>query len=197
MNCWFHGDIEEDCQMYTGTNCCQIDPNQITKPESKMKINNTHDIYSVSDFTQEEKDGGNVIAKAVEKGHVVCKKCGDHDNQLDAACVKGLRYQAMMPRDKKIEDDIRTKGTIANNNESLEPIVKQSVNINRHSDTERLDAIGKYGLSLSRDEQLVEGTWIKTWRCQYGVAEDDVMLGNSIRGVIDHAIDANTKAINE
>tara|TARA_R110000744_G_C19371646_1_gene562787 strand:+ start:20248 stop:20730 length:483 start_codon:yes stop_codon:yes gene_type:complete len=160
-----------------------------------MKINSTHEIYSIDDFTPEEKY--NTLAVAVGKGHVICKKCGDHDNQLDAACMKGLRYQAMMPRDKKIEDDLRAQGTIANNNESLEPIVKQSVNTNKHSDTECLDAIGKYGLSLSCDEQLVEGSWVKTWRCQHGMADDDVIMGNSIRAVIGYAIDANTKAINE
>lgn len=160
-----------------------------------MKINNTHDIYSIDDFKPEEKN--TPLEIAVGSGHVICKKCGDHDNQLVAMCTASLRYQAMMPRDKKFEDELRAKGTIANNNEPLEPIEKQSVNTNKHSDGERLEAIGKYGLSLSCDEQLVDGKWIPTWRCQYGMAEDDVILGNSIRGVIDYAIEANTKAINE
>jgi hypothetical protein len=160
-----------------------------------MKINSTHDIYSIDDFTPEEKYSASAVA--VGKGHAICKKCGDHDNQLDAACVRGLRYQAMMPRDKKFEDELRAKGTMANNNETLEPIQKQTVNTNKHSDGERLEAIGKYGLSLSCDEQLVDGKWIPTWRCQYGMTDDDVICGNSIRGVIDYAIEANTKAINE
>lgn len=162
-----------------------------------MKINNTHEVYTMDDFTEKERKWENAIYEAVNKGHVICKKCGDHDNQLGAACIKSLRYQAMMPRDKKIEDALRVEGTITNNNETLEPLDKQSVNTNKHSDGERLEAIGKYGLSLSCDEQLVDGKWVPTWHCQYGMAEDDVILGNSIRGVIDYAIDANTKAINE
>lgn len=160
-----------------------------------MEINKTHDIYVDSDFTQEEKDSDSVIAEAVAEGHKICKQCADHDHQLVAMCTKDLRYQAMMPRDKKYEDDLRGMGTDINRKEGLKRPIKQSINTSKHSDTERLDAIGKYGLSLSRDEQLVEGKWRPTWRCQYGMTSDDVMHGNSIRGVIDYAIDAKAKAI--
>lgn len=36
-------------------------------------------------------------------------------------------------------------------------------------DTQRLDAIGNYGLCVVRHDDLVGGRWLSRWTCNYGV----------------------------
>lgn len=54
-------------------------------------------------------------------------------------------------------------------------------------DTERLDAIEKYGLCLATHDVLQHGSWIRTWVVQMG-SDPHVILAPSIREVIDAAI---------
>jgi len=48
MNCLFHEDNEDDCQMYSGTSCCQEKPAPLKdhplKDEVLAKITNKQDL---------------------------------------------------------------------------------------------------------------------------------------------------------
>lgn len=57
------------------------------------------------------------------------------------------------------------------------------------TDTERLDAIGEYGLCVVTSDQLTAAGWERTWVCNYYKDnQDKVIFGPSIREVIDAAI---------
>jgi len=53
------------------------------------------------------------------------------------------------------------------------------------TDTERLDAIGEYGLFISTQDVLKAGTWERTWVCCYG---DRMVFAASMRDAIDLAV---------
>lgn len=55
-------------------------------------------------------------------------------------------------------------------------------------DTERLDAIGKYGLCVATHDTLQHGQWERAWVCQYGPGMERVMMAPTIREVIDAAV---------
>lgn len=58
------------------------------------------------------------------------------------------------------------------------------------NDTERLDALDVYGLCVATHDTLKSSGWERVWVCTYG---DRVMMGKSIREVIDAAVlDINT-----
>lgn len=52
-------------------------------------------------------------------------------------------------------------------------------------DTERLDAIGEYGLFLTTQDVLKAGKWEQTWVCCYG---DRMVFAASMRDAIDLAV---------
>lgn len=54
------------------------------------------------------------------------------------------------------------------------------------NDTQRLDAIGKYGLCLIRHDHLVGGKWVHRWECTFNI--DQSVSGESEREVIDLAV---------
>lgn len=53
------------------------------------------------------------------------------------------------------------------------------------TDTERLDAIGEYGLFISTQDVLKAGAWERTWVCCY---EDKMVFAASMRDAIDLAV---------
>ena len=53
------------------------------------------------------------------------------------------------------------------------------------TDTERLDAIGDYGLCLAAEDTLTDGQWIRRWICHYG---EQVLIAPTIREAIDAAV---------
>ena len=55
-------------------------------------------------------------------------------------------------------------------------------------DTERLDAIGHYGLCVATHDTLNHGGWERTWVCQYGPGMERVIMAPTIRAVIDAAV---------
>lgn len=47
----------------------------------------THELYVAKDFTNEEVDRGNALAKAVIDGGLsICKKCGAGEAELEKVC---------------------------------------------------------------------------------------------------------------
>lgn len=57
------------------------------------------------------------------------------------------------------------------------------------TDSERLDALGRYGLCVVAHDSLVNTEWERTWVCSYVVNLDQrLIMGPSIRDVIDAAI---------
>lgn len=64
------------------------------------------------------------------------------------------------------------------------------------TDTERLDAIGGYGLQLACDQHYGNGKFREVWHCRYGMGKDDVTTGKSIREVIDFAINVHRRMAN-
>lgn len=58
-------------------------------------------------------------------------------------------------------------------------------------DTQRLDALGQYGLCIVQHQQRIEGQWIAHWHCHYGI--DQSVTAPTIREAIDLAV----KACNE
>ena len=58
-------------------------------------------------------------------------------------------------------------------------------------DTQRLDAIGEYGLIITTHDMLVQGSWKRVWKVIYG---DCMVTGPTLRAVIDAAVlDLNTE----
>lgn len=53
------------------------------------------------------------------------------------------------------------------------------------TDTERLDAIPEYGLSVARHDHLGPAGWTERWFCHY---EDKVVIGMTMREAIDMAV---------
>jgi len=52
-----------------------------------VSVDDSHVVYKPSDFTEEEVARGNVLAVAViNDGHLICKKCGRQDEQLETYC---------------------------------------------------------------------------------------------------------------
>lgn len=48
MNCWFHGDNEEDCLAFSGTGCCEIDPTTQEGVESRdVKLSTYTDDHKI------------------------------------------------------------------------------------------------------------------------------------------------------
>jgi hypothetical protein len=56
------------------------------------------------------------------------------------------------------------------------------------TDTERLDAIGEYGLCVTTHDTLRDGQWYRQWVCQYGEAQERLVVAPSIREAIDAAV---------
>lgn len=57
------------------------------------------------------------------------------------------------------------------------------------NDSDRLDAIGEYGLCVATHDSLTREGWERTWVCQYEIAgETRVIFAPDIRDVIDAAI---------
>ena len=56
------------------------------------------------------------------------------------------------------------------------------------NDTERLDAIGHYGLCVATHDSLNHGEWERVWVCQYGPGMQKVVMASTIREVIDAAV---------
>lgn len=67
------------------------------------------------------------------------------------------------------------------------------------TDTERLDAIGHYGLCVATHDLLNHGEWERTWVCTYYIGtEQRVMMAPTIRDVIDAAVlDLTTSSATE
>lgn len=53
------------------------------------------------------------------------------------------------------------------------------------NDTQRLDALGEYGLCLATHDTMRHGQWERIWVCQHG---DHIMLAPTIREAIDAAV---------
>lgn len=53
------------------------------------------------------------------------------------------------------------------------------------TDTERLDAIGEYGLFLATQDVLKAGKWERAWVCHY---DDRMVIAASMRDAIDLAV---------
>ena len=57
------------------------------------------------------------------------------------------------------------------------------------SDSERLDAIGRYGLCVVRQDTLVSSQWEETWVCSFFVNGAEVlMMGPTLREVLDSTV---------
>lgn len=56
------------------------------------------------------------------------------------------------------------------------------------TDTERLNAIGEYGLCVATHDMLSHGQWERTWVCQYGEAQERLVMAPTIREAIDAAV---------
>jgi len=56
------------------------------------------------------------------------------------------------------------------------------------NDTERLDAIGEYGLCVATHDTLNYGEWERTWVCQYGTQMERLVMAPTIREAIDAAV---------
>jgi len=57
------------------------------------------------------------------------------------------------------------------------------------TDSERLDALGDYGLCIATHDTFKHGSWEKCWVCCYNIgAEQRTIIGDDIRSVIDSAI---------
>ena len=67
------------------------------------------------------------------------------------------------------------------------------------TDSERLDAIGQYGLCVATHDLLNHGEWKRTWVCTYHIGtEQRIMMAPTIRDVIDAAIlDLTTSSVTE
>lgn len=59
-------------------------------------------------------------------------------------------------------------------------------------DTQRLDAIGKYGLCIVQHQQRINGQWSPTWECHYGI--DKSVSAQTIREAIDMAVQASQES---
>lgn len=53
------------------------------------------------------------------------------------------------------------------------------------TDTERLDAIGDYGLFIATHDELTKDGWVRTWVCHY---DDRMVRAISMRDAIDLAV---------
>ena len=56
------------------------------------------------------------------------------------------------------------------------------------NDTERLDAIGEYGLCIAQHQQRTVDGWSITWIVQYGHFGDRLAISPDIREAIDAAV---------
>ena len=57
------------------------------------------------------------------------------------------------------------------------------------TDTERLDALGDYGLCVAAHDSLNHDGWERCWVCTYSIgSEQRVIMGEDIRAVIDAAV---------
>lgn len=56
------------------------------------------------------------------------------------------------------------------------------------NDTQRLDAIGEYGLMVSTYDELVHGQWKRSWICRYGEGGQMAVVAPTIRDAIDAAV---------
>jgi len=56
------------------------------------------------------------------------------------------------------------------------------------NDTQRLDAIGEYGLMVSTYDELQNGQWYRTWICRYGDGGQRAVAVPTIREAIDAAV---------
>lgn len=54
------------------------------------------------------------------------------------------------------------------------------------NDTQRLDALGEYGLCLVRHDELVAGRWLQRWVVNYGVGKS--LEAPTEREAIDRAV---------
>ena len=55
-------------------------------------------------------------------------------------------------------------------------------------DSERLDAIGEYGLCIAAHDTLKPNGWERTWVCQYGPDMKSIFMAPTIREAIDGAV---------
>ena len=63
------------------------------------------------------------------------------------------------------------------------------------NDSQRLDAIGEYGLCLATHDVLTYNGWNRTWVVHY---EDRVMMAPTIREAIDAAVfDLSTRGLSK
>lgn len=56
------------------------------------------------------------------------------------------------------------------------------------NDSERLDAIGEYGLCVATHDSLTHHGWERVWVCQYGDSMQLVFMAPTIREAIDGAV---------
>jgi len=57
------------------------------------------------------------------------------------------------------------------------------------TDSERLNALGNYGLCIATYDSLNTDGWERTWVCQYWVdGAAKIMMGEDLRHVIDSAV---------
>lgn len=56
------------------------------------------------------------------------------------------------------------------------------------NDSDRLDAIGEYGLCVATHDSLTHEGWERVWVCQYGEAGQNVYMAPTIREAIDGAV---------
>lgn len=55
------------------------------------------------------------------------------------------------------------------------------------TDTERLDAISKYGLAIMCNHNLIDGEWEEEWHC-HCFKTGKTIVGDTIREVIDTSV---------